>query len=321
MKWTEKSNKNFLVYFNQEYEKWAKNKNHTRYVKNIARLCNEEDFFYKKFPELFEESKKECKIGNEFLPYSERIEYLIEQFKKDLEQRYSNPGYRNTIKCAIRSFTKYIWTFFDGSCFADEYMSQMSIATSSPTDLLCQIIAGTAIMLPNVFIGKVKAKAKGDNIFANASGGLCYYRDNKNPKGSKKNQQFNVPKDGFTYPSLIADNNTRANMSLKKSILECVGLPTSLYTLFVNYTVCHIWAHPDDPRYYDNLQNLALVPSFLAGLTDHNKGIQEILRYHAYKLYGFAKYLNNHTASGPCCVVDKKSVPAKPSINLNWRVI
>lgn len=321
MKWTPKSTKNFLDYFYKKYQEWAiRPENTQRYVKKLESLCTKEYFFYSKFPELFEKSKKECKIGNEFSPYYERVEYLIQQYHPDIEQRYLNCStkYKSDIKSAIRSFTKFIWTFFDGSCFADEYMNQMNITTTSPKELIAQIVAGTSIMLPPKFIENIK---QNDNSFANASGELKYYRNNKIKKGSKKNPVSNVIVGGFTYSSLIPDDNTHANTSLKQNILKCVGLPVSLYTLFINYTVCHIWAHPEDPRYYDNLQNLALVPSFLAGLTDHNKDIKDILRQRAFNQYGFCEYYDSiKGANTPNSKCDERKLNNKiQGFPTDWR--
>ena len=308
MKWNSKNKEFFLNYFCKKYKEWViKNGNTQRYISSIEHLCKKESFFISKYPELFEQSKKECKIGYEFLPYYERVEYILQQFQEDLGLRYSNKDYRDDIRCAIRKFSEFIWSFFDGSCFADEFMLQMKISASSPKELLAQIIAGTSIMLPETFINKIKNE--GNNVFANASNGLHYYRDNKIPKGSKNNNQNNVTKGNFTYHDLIPDNNTYANTALKKNILKSAGLPASLYTLFVNYTACHIWAYPDDPRYYDNLQNLALVPSFLAGLTDHDDFIKSVLQKRAFDLYGFCEYYP--TAAGaqvPNSQCDKKKI-------------
>ena len=320
MNWNSINKKFFLDYFYKKYKEWIiKTGNTQRYISSIERLCNKESFFNSKFPELFEKSKKECKNGYEFLPYYERVKYIIQQLQDDLEQRYLNKGYRDDIECAIRNFSEFIWSFFDGSCFADEFMLQMNISTSKPKELLAQIIAGTSIMLPVTFVEKIKKEGK--NIFANASGGLHYYRNNKFQKDNKDEDPSIVIKGEFTYRNLIPDNNTYANNALKRNILKCVGLPTSLYTLFVNYTACHIWAYPDDPRYYDNLQNLALVPSFLAGLTDHDEFIKTILQKRAFDLYGFCEYFPNKLGDkDPSYQCDKKKIKSNiPGYPTNWR--
>ena len=307
MKWNSKNRKIFLEYFCKKYEEQAiKNATKQRYVGDIKRLCKE-SFFNSKFPDLFENSKKILKIGNEFSSYTERVEYVIDQLQSDLEKRYPKENYRGDNETAIRRFSEFIWSFFDGSCFADVFMLQMNISTTSPKELLAQIVAGTSIMLPGPFIDKIKTKR--NNVFANASGKLKYYRNNKIPKGNKGKNQLPVIKGGYTYENLIPDDNTYANTALKRNILKCIGLPASLYTLFVNYTACHIWAYPDDPRYYDNLQNLALVPSFLAGLTDHDEFIKTVLQKRAFDLYGFCEYYPSAVgASDPNSQCNKKMI-------------
>ena len=50
----------------------------------------------------------------------------------------------------------------------------------------------------------------------------------------------------------------------------------------------HIWPRSNDQRTFSAPANLAMTPSFLAKLTDHDPEIAALLRYRAFDLYGWA---------------------------------
>ena len=55
-----------------------------------------------------------------------------------------------------------------------------------------------------------------------------------------------------------------------------------------NYAVCHVWPGTCyDERYHTSIANLILVPSAIAGLTDHDPLTTQAIKYRAYELYGW----------------------------------
>ena len=49
----------------------------------------------------------------------------------------------------------------------------------------------------------------------------------------------------------------------------------------------HIYSKSDDIEIYTALPNICVTPSFLAKLTDQDKGVTELLKYRVYDQYGF----------------------------------
>lgn len=79
----------------------------------------------------------------------------------------------------------------------------------------------------------------------------------------------------------LLDDNSYANHAIKQAIgirRECI----------TGFETCHIWPQSCyDARYHTVVANLVLLPSPLAGLSDHDPGIQAALKFRAYELYGW----------------------------------
>ena len=76
------------------------------------------------------------------------------------------------------------------------------------------------------------------------------------------------------------DNNSYANVALKKSIGRAPGL--------VGFETCHIWPKTCyDVRYHTLVPNLVLLPRAIAGLTDHDKHVEACLKYRAFERFGW----------------------------------
>jgi len=83
---------------------------------------------------------------------------------------------------------------------------------------------------------------------------------------------------GKTVDGVVLDDNTWANKALKQT-LSHIGK-------FKDFAVCHIWPQTCyDQRYHTMPANLVLLPRELAGLTDHNREIEQCLQYRAWELY------------------------------------
>jgi len=95
------------------------------------------------------------------------------------------------------------------------------------------------------------------------------------------------------------DDNTYANKVLKDKV--------SHLGKFEGFAVCHIWPQTCyDERYHTMPANLVLLPRELAGLTDHNRAVEQCLQYRAWELYGWCP--------------DGQAQPEKPAnYPGNWR--
>lgn len=202
------------------------------------------------------------------------------------------------LKSALNALVKFTWHIFDGNMYAAKYLDIQNINQyNSAIELVAQMIAGTAIFVDFEII-KTKHSLPNDFIIIENT---IRYR-----KTSDKGSESQIELGGIQY-NYKADDNTYANRELKKAILLQWGFPEGCFRMFMNYMACHIWDAPGDYNYYLNLKNLALVPNFLAGLTDHNPKIKNLIRKHAY---------DKSNLIGPNQIMP--SCP-KSYVNLKWR--
>lgn len=83
-----------------------------------------------------------------------------------------------------------------------------------------------------------------------------------------------------TSDAIRLDDSTYANKVLKDKI--------SHLGKFNGFAVCHIWPQTCyDVRYHTMPANLVLLPRELAGLTDHNRAVEQCLQYRAWELYNW----------------------------------
>jgi hypothetical protein len=77
------------------------------------------------------------------------------------------------------------------------------------------------------------------------------------------------------------DDNTKANLAIKIAVF---GSPKRCR----QFHVCHVWPKTcHDVRYHTSLPNLVLLPSALASLSDHHKGVASALRYRSFELFSW----------------------------------
>lgn len=170
------------------------------------------------------------------------------------------------------------------------FNARVFISSIVKEELLCRIVASSVIfasfdVVMNVINGDDGAnvnKGAHDNKYASWDN-MTSARINNRPKG-----QIVSPYEyaGITYNSIIADDNTRANLAIKTAVIH--SLPASLRfntKRFAEYEACHIWDVPQDPRYYTSIMNLVLVPRAFGQLTDHCQAVQDILRNRANDLF------------------------------------
>jgi hypothetical protein len=96
-----------------------------------------------------------------------------------------------------------------------------------------------------------------------------------------KTRRFRVGQDekvNQIVDGIRLDHNSYANTAIKRA----VGVDRDI----TNFTVCHIW--PDscyDHRYHTCIANLVLIPSAVAGISDHDQHTIACLKFRAFDLY------------------------------------
>jgi len=104
--------------------------------------------------------------------------------------------------------------------------------------------------------------------------------------------------DGAVFPS-IRDQKNRITLSTagdrrvllddnttpRWAMLWSHGYPTTSHP--TGWTFAHVWARPKDRQCYTHLANLAMMPEYLASLTDKDGPLGAYLRYHSWIRYGW----------------------------------
>lgn len=86
---------------------------------------------------------------------------------------------------------------------------------------------------------------------------------------------------GIKGKEYYLDDNTYPNAQMKAALKRQSIIPKG-------YETCHIWENTCyDPRYHTCYANLVLLPRAIASLSDHNANIRAILKYRAFRLFGF----------------------------------
>ena len=109
--------------------------------------------------------------------------------------------------------------------------------------------------------------------------------DNKYRRISHADRKIGL-KIGDVVNNVTLDNNSKANMAIKNAIAKSlpirVGFPD-----FSDYMACHIWDGTCyDERFHTSVFNLVLVPTALAGLTDYNDAVKQMLQYESARRLG-----------------------------------
>lgn len=203
-------------------------------------------------------------------------------------------------KSGFTKFTEVTLGFFSANAW-------LTRGKGKKTNLfLCQLIADNALFASKEIVeqvrqGKLGTRGNKPNNYASWDY-MAHARILRDQAGNPIKRGVSCP-DNVVYPRICgnyqdldqnvsADDNTYANQYIKKAVLasfkKCYGgLGTSLYDCFTDYEACHIWDLPGDRRYYASIANLVLLPKALAGLTDHNDMVKELLRYEAFKRFQF----------------------------------
>lgn len=166
------------------------------------------------------------------------------------------------------------------------YHANIWLSLDTQTDLnFCRLIAENALFCSYDVAQEVKKGTMGgENNKRNRyySWYNCLYQRKKN--GQTK---------GTTVigSNVIYDDNTMANVAIKNAVK--LSLPHLKCVDFKDYMACHIWDKTCyDSRFHTSVFNLVLVPKAIAGLTDFNDAVKEMLQYESALRFGVYPNVN-----------------------------
>ena len=103
------------------------------------------------------------------------------------------------------------------------------------------------------------------------------------PKRGEKGVTYN---DGTC--SVLVDIDSNGNAAVDKLLKDLTGFymknRKNRKSNFINYNISHIWGRAFDPRYFTNLWNIALVPSFANSVLDKPESLNGSYTIGAYLL-------------------------------------
>lgn len=152
--------------------------------------------------------------------------------------------------------------------------------------IACNLVAQSAIFCSVEVFEKVKSGELGgkENIGRGNEFGAWFHYTFQRAKHFEKRGEYKDEVVRF-------DDNTQANSAIKTAILKGLdkyGIHGNSRQSFKGFEACHIW--PDtcyDARYHTSVANIVLLPREIAGLTDHCDAVEELLKYEAWKRFGF----------------------------------
>ena len=171
--------------------------------------------------------------------------------------------------------------------------------------IACELVAQSAIFCPAEIFKMVKKGELGsrENLGIGNIYGSWY--------NCKYQRAKHYQKRGEKCGDITFDDNTYANNAIKLAMLkglEKYGIHGSSRQIFKGFETCHIWPETCyDARYHTSVANVVLLPREIAGLTDHCQAVEDLLKYEAWKRFGFKP--------------DEADVPAKPKnySKIIWR--
>ena len=179
----------------------------------------------------------------------------------------------------------------------DSSTNLKSIKIKDFDNVACQLVAQTAVFCFKEIFDKVKDGKEGSKENKKQGGnefGAWYHYTVQRTKNGKKGE--------YNNEGIRLDDNTYANKAIKTAVLKGLkryGIYAGSKQLFRDYEACHIWPETCyDARYHTSVGNILLLPRAIAGLTDHCQAVKELLKYEAWKRFGFKPA--------------KENVPAKP---------
>ena len=172
--------------------------------------------------------------------------------------------------------------------------------------LACELVAQSAIFCSKEVFDKVKTGELGgkENLGVGNEFGAWHHYTFQRARHDEKRGEY---KD----ETIRFDDNTHANTAIKTAILKGLSrysIHGGSKQLFRGFEACHIWPETCyDARYHTSVANIVLLPREIAGLTDHCQAVEELLKYEAWKRFGFKPA--------------EESIPARPKnySKIVWR--
>ena len=179
-------------------------------------------------------------------------------------------------KSALNRLADYVFGFVD---------ADINLKSIRDFDLLaCKLVAQSAIFCSKevfdaVVNGEIGAKENIDKGNDYGSWFNCRYKRVQRP--NKRGDEENGVK---------LDDNTYANNAIKSAVLaglKIYGIDPGKIK-FYGYEACHIWPRTCyNEKYHTSVANLVLLPREIAGLTDHCKAVEDLLKYEAFNRFRF----------------------------------
>ena len=207
----------------------------------------------------------------------EPIKHLSNTFDE-----YFNNNPEKTLQIQWKSGLKHLGNFICG--FTDSSTNLHSIKDFD--SIACSLVAQSAIFCSTEVFEKVKRGELGgkENLGIGNEFGAWFHYTFQRAKHFEKRGEYKDEVVRF-------DDNTQANSAIKAAILKGLdkyGIHGNSRQIFKGFEACHIW--PDtcyDARYHTSVANIVLLPREIAGLTDHCNAVEELLKYEAWKRFGF----------------------------------
>lgn len=181
---------------------------------------------------------------------------------------------------------KFLFGFYQGNLILslDPCSDKLACELVAKNALFCTIDVAEKVKIGE--LGSKENKEKGGNNYY--SWYCCAYQR----KTGKKQKMYQQEKIAAGAPDPLGlgcykyDGNTMANLAIKTAIIA--GLPKFLANgKFTDYMACHIWDRTCyNYLYHTSVINLVLLPSSIAGLSDYNDAVKELLQYEAARRFG-----------------------------------
>ncbi len=200
----------------------------------------------------------------------EKVEYFFDEFYK------SNKSIKKVRdkRSIYLSFAKWI---------IGQYQANTWLSIDKSSDLVyCQLIAKNALFCTIDVAENVRDGKSGYGERGHKESDTYSWFDNKYRRISSEDKK-NGKKIRDEDKGVILDNNTMANLAIKNAIKKSLPIKGK----FSDYMACHIWDKTCYiARYHTSVFNLVLVPTAIAGLTDYNQAVKEMLQYESARRFG-----------------------------------
>lgn len=217
----------------------------------------------------------------EWLKVALRSSNPLESLEESFETYFANKGVQPNSQW--KTGLAYL-----GKCVCGHTSAVANLNSIKNFDLIaCQLVAQSAIFCSVDVFKQVQTGILGskDNKGIGNQEGAWYHHTTRR---AHPNEKY-----GTIVNNIYLDSNTFAQTAIKNAVL--IGLKTNkqygrLYAgaKFTGFEACHIWDKTCyDERYHTSVGNLVLLPRTVASLTDHCEEVKKMLKYEAWKRFGF----------------------------------